>query len=153
MSISWDSYFMSIAVLSSKRSKDPNTKVGAVIIDSNNRVISVGYNGFPNVISELDNDKEYSWDKTQKHLYVVHAEENCILNGNGKSYEDCTMYCTLFPCNKCAQSIVQTGIKKVIYLNKKEDSEIFIASRRIMNNAHISYQQYKRNNENITICL
>ena len=152
MSISWDSYFMSIAILTSKRSKDPKTQVGAVIVDNNNKIVSVGYNGFPNVISELDNDCEYSWKKEEKELYVVHAEENCILNGC-RNYEDCRMYCTLFPCNKCAKTIVQSGLRKLIYLDKKEDSPIYVASRKIMDNAGIDYRQYRKVNESISIIL
>lgn len=115
MSISWNKYFMELAKLSAQRSKDPKTKVGACIIDPDTKkIVSIGYNGMPRGIK----DDETVWDDAKKHLYVVHAEANAILNTtddlNGK-----TLYVTMFPCNECAKLIIQKGIKKIVYLDDK----------------------------------
>ena len=104
--ISWDEYFMGVAVLASKRSKDPNTQVGACIVGSNNIILSTGYNGFPIGCS----DDEYPWDREgneTKYPYVVHAELNAILNANGKSLHGAMIYVALFPCNECHLSFGQ----------------------------------------------
>ena len=103
--ISWDEYFMGIALLSAMRSKDPNTKVGACIVDNDNKVVSIGYNGMPRKIDE----SKISWNKGEgldsKYLYVCHAEFNAILNTrNGSSLKGCTLYVTLFPCNECTKA-------------------------------------------------
>uniref|UniRef100_A0A6C0LJ43 CMP/dCMP-type deaminase domain-containing protein n=1 Tax=viral metagenome TaxID=1070528 RepID=A0A6C0LJ43_9ZZZZ len=150
MAINWNEYFMSLAILTSKRSKDPNTQVGAIIVNDKNKILSVGYNGFPKTLN-CDNDDIYPWTKEEKNLFVVHAEENCILNGNIEKYGGCTMYCTLYPCHKCAQSIAQTGIRKVVYLNKKEDTPSFIASKKILENAGIIIENYIKSGKTITI--
>ena len=115
--LSWDEYFMGIAFLSALRSKDPSTQVGACIVDEDKKIIGIGYNGFPMGSS----DDDLSWDKTGEYLdtkypYVVHAELNAILNSI-KSLKGCTIYVSLFPCNECAKAIVQSGIKKVDWLN------------------------------------
>ena len=119
-SINWDEYFMGIAVLSSLRSKDPNTKVGACIVDKDHKVVSIGYNGMPRGVDE----NKVSWNRGEgldsKYLYVCHAEFNAILNTrNGAALEGCTLYVTLFPCNECAKAIIQKGIKEVVYLDNK----------------------------------
>lgn len=113
--ISWDTYFMELAKLSAKRSKDPKTQVGACIIDPTiNRIVSIGYNGLPRGLE----DCEKFWDDDEKHKYVVHAEANAILNASenlcGK-----ILYVTMFPCNECAKLIIQKGIKEVVYLDDK----------------------------------
>lgn len=122
--MSWHTYFMSIAFLSSFRSKDSKTQNGACIVDANNRIIGIGYNGLPRGCN--DNDPQY-WEDSDdndlvrsKHTYVVHAEKNAIYNCMAHSMADSTIYVTQFPCNTCAQAIIQVGIKKVIYLRKKE---------------------------------
>ena len=117
--ISWDTYFMGVALLSSKRSKDPNTQVGACIVNEDNKIVGIGYNGFPIGIK----DTEYSWDNKgdfldTKYPYVVHAEANAILNST-TNLKNCRIYVTLFPCNECAKLIIQSGIKEVIYMNDK----------------------------------
>ena len=113
--LSWESYFMGIAHLSALRSKDPNTQVGAVIVDENKKVVSIGYNGFP---MGCDDD-EYPWENEgdtlkTKYPYVVHAELNAILN-SPRSVKGCTIYVSLFPCHECAKAIIQSGIRKVYY--------------------------------------
>ena len=117
--ISWDEYFMGLAHLSAMRSKDPNTHVGACIVDQDNKVVTIGYNGMPRGIS----DKEVPWAreggfKETKYAYVVHAELNAILN-TPRSLKGCTLYVSLFPCNECAKAIIQSGIKKVVYESDK----------------------------------
>lgn len=113
--ISWNEYFMKIAELTAERSKDPKTKVGAVIVDPvNHHVISIGYNGMP---AGMKNEEKY-WDDNIKHYYVVHAEANAILNSN-TDLTNKYIYVSMFPCNECAKLIAQSGIKKVFYRNDK----------------------------------
>ena len=140
--ISWDQYFMGLAHLSAMRSKDPNTSVGAVIVDDKHRVVSIGYNGMPYGCS----DDVYPWDREgdlldTKYPYVVHAELNAILNA-GRSLKDCTLYVSLFPCNECAKAIIQSGIKKIIYEDDKyADSETTRASKRMLQSANVELMQ------------
>lgn len=110
--ISWDRYFMGVALLSAERSKDPNTQVGACIVNRKNRIVGIGYNGFPHGVS----DDEFPWEASDvfvesKYPYVVHAEPNAILNANAP-VEDCVIYVTLFPCHECVKLIIQSGIRK-----------------------------------------
>ncbi len=143
--INWDEYFMGIALLSAKRSKDPNTKVGACIVDDDHKVVSIGYNGMPKGLDE----SQLSWNKNEgldsKYWYVCHAEFNAILNTrNGSSLKGCTLYVTLFPCNECAKAIVQTGIKKIIYLDDKYHDTLFTqASRKMLQLAGVELEEYK----------
>ena len=143
--INWDEYFMGIALLSAKRSKDPSTQVGACIVDEDNKVVSIGYNGMPR---QLDESK-LTWEKGEglnsKYLYVCHAEFNAILNiRNGSSLKGCTLYVTLFPCNECAKAIIQTGIKKIIYLSDKyADSVSTLASKKMFALAGVKVEKYQ----------
>ena len=143
--LSCDEYFMGIASLSSLRSKDPSTQVGACIVDNNNKVVSIGYNGMPRGVD----DNKIPWGHGEgldsKYLYVCHAEFNAILNTrNGSALSGCKIYVTLFPCNECAKAIVQVGIKEVIYLDDKyHDSTETTASRKILDMAGVSYKPYK----------
>ena len=145
MNINWDEYFMGIAVLSGLRSKDPATKVGACIVDSDNKVVSIGYNGMPR---GLDED-QLSWNRGEdldsKYLYVCHAEFNAILNTRfGSALKDCKLYVTLFPCNECAKAIIQTGIKEIIYLDNKHKNEVSVrASEKLLNLAGIKITHYE----------
>ena len=122
--MSWHSYFMSIALLSSFRSKDNKTQNGACIVDPNNKIIGIGYNGLPAGCD--DNDPQYWQDDDDsdllhsKHTYVVHAEKNAIYNCMAHNMQGARLYTTQFPCNVCAQAIIQVGIKHVIYLRKKD---------------------------------
>lgn len=143
--ISWDEYFMGIAVFSSLRSKDPNTQVGACIADKDHKVVSIGYNGMPRGIDE----SQVSWDNgdglNSKYLYVCHAEFNAILNTrDGTALKDCVLYATLFPCNECAKAIIQTGIKEVVYAdNKYQDMTTTQASVRLLNLAGVKLRKYQ----------
>lgn len=156
--ISWDEYFMAIAMLSSMRSKDPNTQVGACIVDKNNRILSIGYNGTPNGYD----DNNFPWDREgnpldTKYLYVVHAERNAILNyrGSRKDLEGAKLYVDLFPCNECAKEIIQSGIKEIVYLRDKySTSDEVIASKKMLDMCKVTYREFpqdKRNNITIEI--
>ena len=143
--ISWDEYFMGVAALSAKRSKDPNTQVGACIVNEDKRIVGIGYNGFPRGC----NDDVFPWGKgnadplENKYPYVVHAEANCILNTTEK-LKGATLYVTLFPCNECAKLIIQSGIKHLVYmLDKYRNESSNVASRRMLDAAGIEYRQMK----------
>lgn len=142
--ISWDEYFMGVAVLSGMRSKDPNTQVGACIVSEDNKILSMGYNGFPKGCS----DDEFPWARDgepleNKYFYTTHSELNAILNYRGGSLEGAKMYVTLFPCNECAKAIIQAGIKTIVYENDKyENTPAVIASKRMLNAAGVRYYQY-----------
>ena len=143
--ISWDEYFMGIASLSALRSKDPSTQVGACIVDSDKKVVSIGYNGMPRHLDE----SKLTWNKNEgldsKYLYVCHAEFNAILNTKGgHSLNGCTLYVTLFPCNECAKAIIQTGIKEVVYASDKYKDQVGTkASRRLLELANVTLREYK----------
>ncbi|MBQ3967924.1 MAG: dCMP deaminase family protein [Lachnospiraceae bacterium] len=154
--ISWDEYFMGVALLSSKRSKDPNTQVGACIVSSTNKIMSVGYNGMPLGCS----DDEFPWDRDasdpydSKYSYVTHAEMNAILNYRGGSLEGSRMYVTLFPCNECAKAVIQSGIKEIIYASDKyADTVATKASKRMLDAAGIKYTPYSGGKKEILIVL
>ena len=140
--ISWDVYFMGIAHLSALRSKDPNTQVGAVIVDDEHKVVSIGYNGFPRGIS----DDDFPWEKegsmlNTKYPYVVHAELNAILNAP-RSLKNTSIYVSLFPCHECAKAIIQSGIRKVIYESDKyADTDSVLASKRMLIEAGVQLSQ------------
>ncbi len=136
--LSWDEYFMGVADLSSMRSKDDSSQVGACIVNLKNRIVGIGYNGFP-IGCE---DDEFPWEREgdflhTKYAYVVHAEPNAILNST-VDLEGAKMYVTLFPCNECAKLIIQSGIKEVIYLSDKyAGTEIDQAAKKLFNAAKI----------------
>ena len=142
MVISWDEYFMGLAHLSALRSKDPNTQVGACIVDRDKKVVSIGYNGMPRGCD----DQEFPWEREggfldTKYAYVVHAELNAILN-SPRPVSGCTIYVSLFPCNECAKAIIQSGIKKIVYESDKYDgTEGNIASKKMLNEAGVELQQ------------
>lgn len=142
--ISWDDYFMSVAQLTAKRSKDPSTQVGACIANKQNKIVATGYNGMPNGIDDdiVPWDKEGSFMDT-KYAYVVHAELNAILNRTLVDQDSCRLYVTLFPCNECAKAIIQAGIKHVIYQSDKHmDRDSTKAAKRIFEMAQIKISQH-----------
>lgn len=153
--ISWDEYFMGIAMLSAKRSKDPGTQVGACIVSPEHKILSVGYNGMP---TGCDDDV-MPWAREgkpldTKYLYVCHAEFNAILNSGAKTLKDATLYVTLFPCNECTKAIIQCGIKHVIYMEDKyADTDAVIAAKRMMDLTGITYTAYRPERETITLEL
>ncbi len=140
--ISWETYFMGIAHLSALRSKDPNTQVGAVIVDQEHKVVSIGYNGFPKGCS----DDEYPWENEgssleTKYVYVVHAELNAILN-SPRTVKGCSIYVSLFPCHECAKAIIQSGIQEIVYESDKyASSESVLASKRMLESAGVKMVQ------------
>ena len=151
--ISWDEYFMGVAMLASMRSKDPSTQVGACIVDRENHILSTGYNGFPCGCS----DDEFPWEREggfcqTKYPFVVHAELNAILNAHGKNLVGAKLYGSLFPCNECAKAIIQSGIREVIYLSDKyADTEMTKVSRRMLTSAGVKLTQMKPERETITL--
>ena len=151
--VTWDEYFMTLALLTAKRSKDPSTQVGACIVDDENKVVSIGYNGMPRHCDDTKLTWEKGEDLNNKYLYVCHAEFNAILNTrDGSHLNGCRIYVTLFPCNECAKAIIQTGIKKVIYLsNKYEDQLSTRASKRLFEVAGVEVEQYKGRFTNVEL--
>ncbi|WP_343246465.1 dCMP deaminase family protein [Diplocloster hominis] len=149
--ISWDEYFMGVAILSGMRSKDPSTQVGACIVSQDNKILSMGYNGFPIGCS----DDDFPWTREgepldNKYFYTTHSELNAILNYRGGSLEGAKLYVSLFPCNECAKAIIQSGIKTIVYdCDKYADTPSVLASRRMLDAAGVRYYQYKRTNREI----
>ena len=153
--LSWDEYFMGVARLASMRSKDPNTQVGACIVSGENKILSIGYNGFPIGCS----DDEFPWAREgeeldRKYVYTVHSELNAILNYRGGSLEGAKMYVTLFPCNECAKAIIQSGIRELIYdENKYADTVAVLASVRMLQAAGVKVRRYARSGRKVEIEL
>lgn len=153
--LKWDEYFMGIALLSAERSKDPSTSVGACIVSEANKILSVGYNGMPIGCS----DDDFPWEREgeplkTKYLYVCHAELNALLNYTGTSLKGSRIYTTLFPCNECTKAIIQSGIKKVIYLSDKyHETDSTIASKNMLRAAGVKFEQYIPADKKITLDL
>ena len=156
--ISWDEYFMGVAYLSALRSKDPNTQVGACIVSDDNKILSMGYNGFPRGCS----DDEFPWGKEHeqddpyqaKYFYATHSELNAILNYRGGSLEGSKLYVTLFPCNECAKAIIQSGIRTLSYgEDKYGDTAAVRASKRMLNAAGVRYYQYTKTGRKLRIIV
>lgn len=151
--LSWDEYFMAVALLSGLRSKDPNTQVGACVANPENKIVGVGYNGFPWGCS----DDELPWDREgnfldTKYPYVCHAELNAVLNSNTANLQGSRIYVALFPCNECTKVIIQSGIKEIIYLSDKyKDTDSVRASKIMLDRAKIPYRQYFPNRESILL--
>ena len=152
--ISWDEYFMGVAMLSAERSKDPNTEVGACIVSDDNRILSMGYNGAPRGL----HDDKMHWQRTgsfveTKYAYVCHAELNAILNYRG-DLTGSKIYVKLFPCNECAKAIIQAGIKEVIYKEDKyANTDNVIVSKSMFDSCGVKYTEYKSSGKKITLEL
>jgi dCMP deaminase len=152
--ISWDDYFMGVAILSGHRSKDPNSQVGACIVSPEKKIVGIGYNGFPIGCS----DDELPWERKAdsvndtKYPYVCHAELNAIMNSNSANLKGCTIYVTLFPCNECVKLLIQSGIQRIVYLSDKyHDTESAEAARKMLNMVGIAYEPFNAECERITI--
>ena len=151
--INWDEYFMGIAMLAARRSKDPNTQVGACIVSEDNIIISTGYNGMPKGCS----DDIFPWDRDgqqdmTKYPYVVHAELNAILNANGRDLRGSRIFVALFPCNECAKAIIQSGVSEVMYLSDKyKDTMLNLVSKRMLEAAGVKYTKLTTTLESITL--
>ena len=151
--ISWNDYFMGVAKLSALRSKDPNTQVGACIVNEKNKIVGIGYNGFPIGCS----DDKLPWARKAKneldtkYPYVAHAELNAILNST-TNLHGCRIYVALFPCNECAKLIIQSGIKEVIYLSDKyAKTNSNKAAKKMFDMSGVKYTRYKPKNETIVL--
>ncbi|WP_419660725.1 CMP/dCMP deaminase zinc-binding [Desulfosarcina variabilis str. Montpellier] len=153
--LSWDDYFMAVALLSAKRSKDPNTQVGACIVNRQKRIVGVGYNGFPTGCS----DDTLPWCREgdfldTKYPYVCHAELNAVLNSVPGNLTNCILYTALFPCNECAKVIIQAGIQEVVYLsNKYVDTDSVRAARTMFDQAGVACRQLSPSTSMVTITL
>ena len=151
--ISWDEYFMGVAMLSAMRSKDPNTQVGACIVSEEHKILSMGYNGFPLGCS----DDEFPWNREgedNKYFYTTHSALNAILNYRGGSLEGATIYVTLFPCNECAKAIIQSGIREVVYDDDKyADTAMVIASKKMLRAAGVTLRRYERSGREVRLAL
>ena len=149
--ISWDEYFMGVAMLAAQRSKDPSTQVGACIVSQDNIIISTGYNGMPKGCS----DDDFPWNRDgedTKYPYVVHAELNAILNASGRDLRGSKLYVALFPCNECAKAVIQSGVKEIFYLSDKyANTPGTIASKRMLDAAGVKYTQLIPNISEITL--
>ena len=151
--ISWDEYFMGVALLAAQRSKDPSTQVGACIVSDTNRILSTGYNGFPQGCS----DDDFPWNRDEslgetKYNFVVHAELNAILNAGGKSLVGSRIFVSLFPCHECAKAIIQAGVKEVVYLSDKYTGTVSDdASRRMLNAAGVKLTKMKPTKSQIVL--
>ncbi|MCH4889612.1 dCMP deaminase family protein [Acidaminobacter sp. JC074] len=149
--ISWDEYFLSVALVSAMRSKDPNTQVGACIVDNENKIVSIGYNGFPVGCS----DDELPWDNEggfleTKYAFSCHAELNAILNSSRSNLKGCSVYTTLFPCNECAKAIIQSGISEIVYLSDKyADTDIVKASKLMLNKSGVKLRKFESTREGV----
>lgn len=153
--IVWDEYFMGISKLSGMRSKDPNTQVGACIVSQDNKIMSMGYNGFPAGCS----DDDFPWEREgemleTKYAFVTHAELNAILNYRGGSLAGGKLYVSLFPCNECAKAIIQAGIRTIVYESDKyEGTPGNIASKKMLDAAGVTYYQYQKTGRRVTLDL
>lgn len=154
--ISWDEYFMAVAKLAGMRSKDPSSQVGACIVSPDNKILSMGYNGFPKGCS----DDVFPWGRggedplKSKYFYVTHSELNAILNYRGGSLEGAKLYVSLFPCNECAKAIIQSGIKTVIYdCDKYDKTPAVVASKMMFQAAGVAFQRYEATNRTIQITV
>ncbi|KAM9477775.1 deoxycytidylate deaminase-like [Clarias gariepinus] len=152
--LEWSEYFMAVAFLSAQRSKDPSSQVGACIVNQDNKIVGIGYNGMPNGCD----DDLLPWARSAedrldtKYPYVCHAEMNAIMNKNSADVKGCIMYVALFPCNECAKLIIQSGIKEVVYLSDKYHSTPEMeASRRLLDLARVQYSQFQPKRNKIVI--
>lgn len=152
--LSWDEYFMAVALLSAQRSKDPNTQVGACVANKNNKIVGVGYNGFPWGCS----DDDLPWDRTgnfldTKYPYVCHAELNAVLNSISRDLRGCRIYVGLFPCNECTKVIIQAGIEEIIYLSDKYAETDSVRASKIMldKSPNISYRKLETERVSLNI--
>ena len=155
--ITWDEYFMGIALLSAERSKDPSTQVGACIVSENNKILSTGYNGMPIGC----NDDEMPWEREAekpndtKYPFVCHAELNAILSSPSLiDNKNAKIYVALFPCNECAKAIIQSGIKEIIYAcDKYAQTDAVIASKMMLDRAGVKYRKYESKGKKLTLSL
>ena len=154
--ISWDEYFMGIAMLSAQRSKDNSTQVGACIVNDKHKIVSVGYNGMPTGCDDDDmpweRDGESALDT--KYPFVCHAELNAILNSSFGSLSGCTLYVTLFLFYECAKAIIQSGIKRVVYkCNKYAETDSVKASCILFDKCGVTVEEYTPSGKDIVLSM
>lgn len=145
--LSWDDYFMCLALLSAQRSKDPQTQVGACIVSRDKKIVGIGYNGFPH-LGNVNNDECLPWGRegsgvNTKYPFVCHAEMNAVMNKNQQDVSNCSIYTTLFPCHECAKILIQSGIREVVYLSDSKASQPSMqASRAMLSQVGITLRQH-----------
>jgi dCMP deaminase len=150
----WVEFYMGLALWAAERSIDPNTQVGACIVDKDGYEAAVGYNGMPIGMS----DDEVTWQRDgnysdTKYAYIVHAEANALIKAS-RDVSGGTVYVSMFPCNECAKTIANCHIKRVVYIEDKyHDDEIYVASRHIFDTCGIKYEQYQPTGRQFTIKL
>ena len=153
--IDWDEFFMGVALIAAERSKDPNSQVGACIVDSENKIVSTGYNGAP---IGYDDDKDMTWEREGdfldvKYTYVCHSEFNAILNSK-VPVNGCKLYVTLFPCHECAKAIIQSGIREFVYLSDKYDkTPSNIAAKKMLDTCGVKYTKYEKRGKELKLSL
>ena len=130
-----DKTMLEMAKAISKLSKDPRTKVGAILLSKDGKKLSMGYNGFP---QGMDEPKEL-WKRHKKHSYVVHAEINAIVNCDFEK-EGATLYCTLQPCNSCLGAIINSGVKRIVFENEYKSLDLGVWGKLVKN---INWEQVK----------
>lgn len=140
-----DKFYMEFAKLASMKSKDPSTKVGAVLVNDK-RILSIGYNGPPRAFPDemlFSNDPQL--DIKDKNNYMVHAEQNAVLNYGGslKDLQDATLYVTVSPCNECAKILIQLGISTVVYLEEYHRTEIWNLSKQLFDLTGVKYYKFE----------
>ncbi|MDR2568625.1 MAG: dCMP deaminase family protein [Mycoplasmataceae bacterium] len=154
LEISWEEYFMGIALMVAQKSHDPSSKVGAVIVNEKNQIVATGYNDFPEQVKKdsFSWAREGEWLET-KYPYVVHAEMNALANRT-QSFTNCTLYVTLAPCNECAKNLVAAGIKEVcFYEDKYPDKREFVAAKRMLDKAKVKWHMYEKKGKKVEIEL
>ena len=154
--ISWDEYFMGIAILSAQRGKDNSTQVGACIVNEKNKIVSVGYNGMPTgcIDDDMPWEREGESSLDTKYPFVCHAELNAILNSSFGSLNGCTLYVTLFPCNECAKAIIQSGIKRVVYkCNKYAETDSVKASCILFKKCGVEVTEYQPSGKDLILSV
>ena len=156
--LAYDDYFMSLALLSAKRSKDPQTQVGACIVSPDRRIVGIGYNGFP-ALGPVDNDSCLPWSRDgsgveSKYPFVCHAEMNAVMNKNQQDLKGCVVYTTLFPCHECAKILIQSGITQVVYLSDSKASyPSMAASRAMLSQVGVQLRQHSVERIDIPLCF
>eukprot|EP00045_Choanoeca_perplexa_P005003 m.42397 g.42397 ORF g.42397 m.42397 type:complete len:336 (-) comp12877_c0_seq1:1327-2334(-) len=152
--LAWQDYFMAVAFLAAKRSKDPQTQIGACIVNSANKIVGLGYNGMPKGCS----DDDFPWTRSgpsyvdTKYPFVVNAETNAILNKNSASLKGCDLYTALFPNNESAKLIIQAGIRRVFYYaDRYPERAEYIAARMLFDAAGVEACQYKPSQNRVTL--
>ena len=141
----WDQRFLSMAKFVSEWSKDTSTKVGAVIVTPENVVASIGYNGFAQAMPDV---QSHYANREEKYSRIVHSETNAIVLAR-KDVRDHTMYVTLPPCDRCAVTIIQAGITRVVCIEATDEGvkarwqDVFEKARQYFEESGVKFDTVK----------